>query len=601
MVFMRQFRAFLTFIFILAFPFHIIGMEVTQINTQEQFDAAVARINKGEAMHLNLASRHFLLKGFINAKSSLSIMGNGATIMSLTDTYSPKEAYKITESHVVYRIKKPLSLFPLFFDEKGNFHRVSESINDNTGVNHAEGDFIVPEGFSAGSQVQIPIPENLRHLKNKTFSNAFGYFDCGWQVINFRLHRSDNKYFYCSTLNACSTKNFQFDKKTYKKPIRFVIYNAELKLGSIFYDNGYLYVPKDIGELSCICRADVYKQTPSLTAQSDFVLDGVSFMGFDGIRVVSDAKNKCEITNCHFQNSIGYALMIQKKGETNLETAKVDKCTFINCAVQNDHIVRIYGVYTGGTCVSLSNCTLSRYNDGVILYKNSVGSVYADGNVYISRNVMYNSPRGHLFLLHGRISVVDNVFYNTDDFNASYERNICSDWGLIYCGYLFNDTEAALKNTLNQVVIERNLLYGAYSYGNQARGIYIDDGRGDVECRDNVILNTQSYSMDSRNVKMTDASSVRNQFIGNIVTSRYQLASGPAVKGKDRPVSRSNILLDSRENVTSGVDVLEDDSRLELDSECFFKDGKVWVSRELYKKLRRSRAWRSINKHIGRK
>lgn len=595
---MRRFRIFIT-ISILAFPFHIIAMEVTQINTQEQFDAAVERINKGEAMHLNLASRHFLLKGSINAKSSLAIWGNGATIMSLSDTYSPKEAYKITESHVVYRIKKPLSLFPLFFDDKGNFYRVSESVDDNIGVNHAERDFIVPEGLSAGSQLQIPIPENLKQLKNKTFSNAFGYFDCGWQVINFSLDRSDNKYFYCSTLNACSTNNFQFDKKTYKKPIRFVVYNAELKLGSIFYDNGYLYVPKDIGDLNCICRANVYKQIPSLTTRSDFVLDGVSFMGFDGIRVISDAKNKCEITNCHFQYSIGYALMIQKKGETNLETAKVDKCSFINCAVQNDHIVRIYGAYTGGTCVSLSNCTLSRYNDGVIMYKNSVGSVFADGNVSISRNVMYNSPRGHLFLKQGRIFVVDNVFYNTDDFNARYERNICSDWGMIYCNHLYKDTESALSDTTNKIVIERNLIYGAYSYGNQARGIYIDDGRGDVECRNNVILNTQSFSIDSRNAKLTDASSARNKFIGNIVTSRYQLASGPAVKGKDRPASRGNTILDSRENVTSGVDILEDDSRFEIDSECYFKDGKVWVSHDLYKKLRRSPAWRSINKHVG--
>ena len=214
---------------------------------------------------------------------------------------------------------------------------------------------------------------------------------------------------------------------------------------------------------------------------------------------------------------------------------------------------------------------------------------------------MFNSPRGHLFLKQGKIIVTDNVFYNSDVFNANYERNICSDWGMIYCNHLYKDTESALNDTTSKIVIERNLIYGAYSYGNQARGIYIDDGRGDVECRNNVILNTQSYSMDSRNVKLTDASSVRNQFIGNIVTSRYQLASGPAVKGKNRPVSRGNILLDSRENVTSGVDVLEDDSRLDIDSECFFRDGKVWVSRALYKKLKRSPAWRSINHHVGRK
>ena len=438
-------------------------------------------------------------------------------------------------------------------------------------------------------------------MKNKVFSDAFGYFDCGWQVINFKLSRSDNKYFYCSTLNACSTKNFQFDKKTYKKPIRFVIYNAELKRNSIFYDKEFLYVPKSIGQLNCINRVDIYKQTPTLTTQSDIILDDLKFMGFDGIRVVSNANNKCEITNCHFQNCIGYALMIQKKGDTNLETAKVDKCTFINCAVQNDHIVRLFGTYTGRTSVSLSNCTITRYRDGVVMYKNSVGSVSVDGDVSISRNVMYNSPRGHLFLKRGEIIVTENFLYNSDTFNSAYDRNICSDWGLIYCNHIFSDTESALNNSDNKILLERNLLYGAYSYGNQARGIYIDDGRGDVECRDNVILNTQSYSIDSRNVTLTDASSARNQYIGNIVTSRYQLFAGPAVNGKNKPVTHGNILLDPRENVTSGIGIVKEDSRFDIDTDCSFKDGKVLVSRALYKKIKKSPAWRSNKKYVGKK
>ena len=598
---MRFFRKLITISIILAYPLHVFGVEETRINTQAQFDAAIERINKGEEMHLNLASRRFLLNGSINAKSPLSIVGNGATITSLSDTYSPKEAYKVTETHVVYRIKKPLSLFPLFFDDKGDLYRVSESVIDSVGVNYAEGDFVVPEGFSAGSQLQIPIPKYLKHLKNKVFSDAFGYFDCGWQVINFKLSRSDNKYFYCSTLNACSTKNFQFDKKTYKKPIRFVIYNAELKRNSIFYDKEFLYVPKSIGQLNCINRVDIYKQTPTLTTQSDIILDDLKFMGFDGIRVVSNANNKCEITNCHFQNCIGYALMIQKKGDTNLETAKVDKCTFINCAVQNDHIVRLFGTYTGRTSVSLSNCTITRYRDGVVMYKNSVGSVSVDGDVSISRNVMYNSPRGHLFLKRGEIIVTENFLYNSDTFNSAYDRNICSDWGLIYCNHIFSDTESALNNSDNKILLERNLLYGAYSYGNQARGIYIDDGRGDVECRDNVILNTQSYSIDSRNVTLTDASSARNQYIGNIVTSRYQLFAGPAVNGKNKPVTHGNILLDPRENVTSGIGIVKEDSRFDIDTDCSFKDGKVLVSRALYKKIKKSPAWRSNKKYVGKK
>ena len=141
---MRFFRKLITISIILAYPLHVFGVEETRINTQAQFDAAIERINKGEEMHLNLASRRFLLNGSINAKSPLSIVGNGATITSLSDTYSPKEAYKVTETHVVYRIKKPLSLFPLFFDDKGDLYRVSESVIDSVGVNYAEGYFVVP-------------------------------------------------------------------------------------------------------------------------------------------------------------------------------------------------------------------------------------------------------------------------------------------------------------------------------------------------------------------------------------------------------------------------------------------------------------------------
>lgn len=598
---MRRSHLLISIIFFFMFHISVFGIETTKINTQAQFDSAIERINKGEEMHLQLASRRFYLNGSVKAKSPLSIIGADVTIVSCSERYSPKEAVRITDSHVVYRIKSRLSVFPLFFDDKGEICQVSESVIDSIGVNYAEGEFIVPEQYSAGSQLQIPIPKNLIHLKNMSFSNSFGYFDCGWQVINFRLSRSDGRYFYCTTLNSCSTKNYQFDSKTYKKPIRFVIYNAELKNDAIYYDNSLLYVPKSIGDLNSISKEDIYKQTSTLTTQSDFILDGIQFLGFDGISINSESKNKCIIKNCKFQNSIGPALIIRKKADRELETAVINKCEFINCAFQNDHCIKIYGACSGKTCVSLSDCKIARNKDGRVIYKNSVGSVSVDGDVSILRNVMCNSSRGHLFLKQGRIYVSDNIFFNSDVFNADSERNICSDWGMIYCNHLYSDTESALNDTTSKIIIERNLIYGAYSYGNHARGIYIDDGRGDVECRNNVILNTQSFSMDSRNVKLTDASSARNQFVGNIVSSRYQLAAGPAVKGNNRPITRGNILLDPRENVTSGVGVMEDDSRVDIDSSCSFKDGKILVSRALYKKLKRSPAWRSVKKYVGKK
>ena len=79
---------------------------------------------------------------------------------------------------------------------------------------------------------------------------------------------------------------------------------------------------------------------------------------------------------------------------------------------------------------------------------------------------------------------------------------------------LITVTKSALDNKIHHILLENNLIYGAYAYGRDARGIFIDDGRGDVTCNNNVILNTQSFSIDSRNVKRHDASSVRVRYKG---------------------------------------------------------------------------------------
>jgi hypothetical protein len=598
---MHCFRSIVVLVAFFVYPYKVNGVDVFRVHTQEQFDLAIERINRGEDLQLHLLAQHYVLNRGIIAKSPLTIIGNGATIMCYSDYYTPNDVYKTTDSHYVYRQNNRLSIFPLFFDDKGLLFRVSESVVDSIGVNHVEGDIIASKQFSSGAQLQIPIPNNLIHLKNRVFSNAYGYFDCGWQVINFRLFRSDSKFFYCVTLNSCSTNNYQFDKKVYKKPIRFVVFNAELKDDSIYFDNEFVFVPKNVGSLYCLNRDEIYRHKPTISVQSDFVLEGVRFLGFDGIRVELGAINKCIIKDCHFRNSIGSALIIYKKGGENAAVACVDNCRFISCAIHNDNCLKIYGSIGGKPCVQLSNCMIMRYGDERIYYKNSVGAVFVDGDVSLINNTMINSPRGQLFLNRGRILVEGNVFLNSDQFNAYYERNLSSDMGMVYCNHLFKDTNLALSNISNRILISRNLIYGAYSYGNYARGIYIDDGRGDVECKRNIILNTQSYSIDSRNVSLTEASSARNLYCGNIVTSCYQLVAGPAVSGKDSPITSGNILFDTRQNVTNGVVVMKMDSRYEQDEECYFHDGKIKVTRGLYKKIRRSPAWHSVGRFIEKK
>lgn len=591
-----------SFFCILFITLHAIafGCKEIKIYNQMQFDAAVERINKGEEMHLRLASGLFYLKESIQAKAPLSIKGDGTLITCYTDSYGSMDVVKTTATHNIYKVKTSFTVYPLFYAKDGRLLHVSESVIDSVGVNYIEGGIIAPEDYSSGVKVQIPISNNLKHLKNKTFAHAFGYFDSGWTVVNFSLERSDDKYFYCTTLNNCATKNYEYDSKVYKKPVRYVIYNVEVKPGAIYYDQNYLYVPKSLDEVYCLMRSNINRQEPNITTYADITLNGVQFVGFDGIKVYSNESSVCDIRKCHFQNSLGSALSIDKKTGQNLREANVNHCTFENCSQYNDMVVMLNSTYDGGSRINMQDCTITRYKEGIVGYKNPREAIHVNGNIALKDNVVYNSCRDHFFTNKGVIHVNGNVLYNTDEFNSNADRNFSSDWGLIYCNHIFKDTREALNNTTHRILLENNLLYGAYAYGGDARGIFIDDGRGDVQCKNNIILNTQLYSMDSRNVKLTDASSIRNRFDGNVIASKYRLAAGNAISGSDTPVVNGNFLLAEQENVIFGVRTEMEDVRLDSDVKCSLYNGKIHVSNDLFRLLKKKAAWKSVRRYVGK-
>ena len=575
--------------------------DITWVCTQDQFDVAVERINRGETSNIIINRGRYVLNKSIKAHAPLYIKGNNV-IITCANTLNRTKALLTTQTHIVYKLNNPLSAFTLFYDKKGNLLPISESISDSLLVNYVDGEILSSSTYESGSLIKIPIPESLEHLKNKVFSRAFGYLDSGWCVVNFRLNESDSDFFYCTTLSRCYTKDYNYDNKVYKKPIRYVIYNAELKRNGIYYDNESLYVPKESQEINYLCMADENNNIPAITAYSDVFIDGVTFEGFSRIYVNSPKDAICNIRNCSFKKSLGCVLKIDKENGVMAKPANISNCLFTDCALQSENIIYLSSNFAGKTCISMRDCTIIRYPQGIISYKNTSGAVYVTADAEIKDNYICNTCRDHLFLWKGSIIVQNNVLLNTDFFNKQVDRNLSEDWGLIYCNHIYKNTEDALNNTeKNHILIENNLLYGAYGYAGYARGIYIDDGRGDVECRNNIILNTQLYSIDSRSVKLTDASSTRNRYEGNIVTSRYKLVAGPAVSGNDIPVTKSNVLLNDNENVTEGVEVLVEDTHWELDSECYCTNGKVYVPRDLYRKLKRSPAWRSVRRHVGRK
>lgn len=571
----------------------------TRITTQEQFDEAVARINKGDEMHLVLGKGRYVLNESLVAKAPISIKGKDAVITCASNPFTIQDKERETSTHYVYRLSQPLSLFPLFYDENDKIIPVSESVIDSIGVNYVEGDIVAPKEFDAGVTIKIPISSNLEHLKNKVFQKAFGYLDSGWGVVNFKLERFDNQYFYCTTINRCSTKDFQYDRRVYKKKVRFVIYNAELKPDRIFYDDERVYVPRTVKELYFVNRADKEHKIPAIVTYSGVQIEGVCFVGISGITVKSPLAAKCEIKKCYFKNSLSTVLRIEKENGQGVNPAVISNCQFMDCALQSGNIVYLSSDHVGDACINMEKCTVSRYPNGVVGYKNPMGAVYVTADAQIMNNEVYNTCRDHFFFWKGRIEAKGNVLYNTDEFNLHTERDYSSDWGLIYCGFVYTDTEEALKNTAHIILIENNLLYGAYAYGGDARGIFIDDGRGDVGCVGNVILNTQIYSIDARNSSLTKVSSVRNHYERNTVTSRYRLVAGDAVNGDNIPTAQSNLVLTDRENVMANARIIETDTIKEVRSDYSCEKGKIKMSRELYEEVRKSPAWNRIKKNLG--
>ena len=581
---------------IFIFPFIPLSSAVTRIKTQQQFDVAVERINAGLEMNLCLAAKTFFLNKEIQATAPLSINGYGATIMGYNSLYEPEEAINKTGDFLVYCLNNKLTLFPIFINDAGKIIGVSESVDEATGVNTIKEDILVSD-FAIGSSVRIPISNNLSHLKESSFDYAFGYLDCGWQVILFRLEKSDNSYFYCKTLNSCRTGNLSYDLNVYKKGIRYVIFNAEKQTGKIYYDKDYIYIPKNEKRVYQVNCRDYNNTQPNFAVSSDFYIKNVRLLNLDGVEVKSKASDLCEIKKCSFENFLGCPLRIDRKEDLYAKEAIIENCTFFKCSLLTGVVVEMDSQCDGSNHITMRSCTVSRYPDGECWYKNPDGAVWANGNVTLLGNVVYNTPRCHIYCGKGKIIVKGNVLYNDDRFNSNKDRNLSCDMGLIYCNHLYSNADAAIANDKHQILLENNLLYGAYSYANNARGIFIDDGRGDVICKNNIIFNTQLYSLDSRNISH-QAASVRNVYEGNIVTSRYRLAAGLAVKGSDIPKTKANLLLNDVNNIVSNSFVEVEDSKLNVNIVCILKDEKVCVSKELYMHIKKSPAWKDARKHV---
>lgn len=560
------------------------------VTTQEEFDAYMKKAQSGEPIDISLTKGNYVLKSTIIARAPFSINGNGSTITYANDKYTCEDAVKRTPDHYICKLKNQIPVFSLFVDGKGNILPVSGSVQEDIRVNtceQIEGDY----SSKPGAELKIPIARNISGLANKEFSKAYGYFDCAWSEMDFRITGSDDNYFNVITLQNCNTGNFNYEKKAYKNDIRYVIFNAEPKAGCIFYDDEYIYIPTSCNEVEVISNDAWGKNTPAIDCRSSVSLSNLTFKSFNGISITSPSDCACNIANCEFLNTLSYALRVNKLTGTEQIPVRITGCRFIHCSVLCHNVVSLSSKPENRNCIEMSNCEIKRYDDTYVGYKNCTGALVVSADATVDNCRIWNTPRCHVYINRGMVTVKNCTLYNTQQFNSFKDRNLSSDLGLVYVNHFTNDAGIAIGNTQNIVLLENNLMYGAYAYGNDARGIFIDDGRGDVACRNNVVLDCQRYSIDSRDARSyVPTSSIRNSLENNYLSTPFRLAAGEGVPENDRPTQSGNVMLTDGQNIiTRTKGELDQDNGIVIrDARTITNGDKVSISRNVKKAIRRT-------------
>lgn len=576
------------------------GCSAQTVYTQQQFDEAIDRTIMGNPVSVRLLPGTYHLSKNINTSASFSIIGLNATISAYTDSYTFDDFDYETPSHYVCRLKTKLNEFSLMVDQNGTLIDISETVEDSILVNKVDS-ILAPAEVKKGSKILIPIPDNLAYLKNKVFQKAFGYFDCGWSRICFKLKKTDGKSLYCETLNSTNVPRYDYEKSTYKNDIRFVIYNAEVKVNAVYYDDEYIYIPKTIKKLN-VKNCNVFANLkPEIEINGSVTISGVTFDGINGISIKSGDTNSCHIMDCEFKHTLGNTLFISKKVKKDFIPAYVTKCKFEECSLLSGVMLSLSSSYIGKNSFFVENCEFVRYPDSKVRYKNTSAMVNVNADAFVSNCRLWNTCRSHLYFTRGYSVSKNNIIYNTPEFNSAVERNLSNDWGLIYVNHIFKVNDNAIANKNHKVIVDGCLLYGAQANAKDARGVMIDNGRGDVVCRNNIVLDCQCYTFDSRETKnFIGTSSIRNVIENNILGGRYRLAGGVDLLEKDFPISRENVLLGEYKNVFNDQSKIESSNKI-IPVDYIVKDGKIYISSEDYESLNNASFFERVKKYIEKK
>ena len=547
------------------------------IQTQAEFDNLLEKASHKYEINAYLKPGIYIVNKSQPIYTKFNLRGNTANIRQKNQIFTKKDAIRRTPTHYICPAEN-INEFSIFVDNDGNIIPLSEEVDTKTKINIVTDDIVCVEDDHNQyiERIKIRIPENLYYLRNRKFDKTFGYIDSWWSAPSFIVSHSDSIYFYCDLSQKRELRQYNAyingEKFQYNQNIAFVIYNVEPKAGRLFFDKKFIYIPKEYDQIEIIDS----KSKPLFVLQenADVKFEEINIVNTTSVFQTNRNSKSLVLINCNFHNILKQA--IDTRYKTNLKSLNLAGCHFSNYSfLDGIPLLNISAPECNG---NITNSIFNQYESGFCFYKNTAQNIYISHckGFKINNNLFFNTSRGGLFLLNGKIEVVSNEFFNDSIFNSYPSRNFSRDAGAIYCSRLYNRFKTQDDN-LNKIQLKLNKIHDFYGKGD-VRGIFIDDGRGDVACYGNLIYNGQSYSIDSRAINTDNYSSIRNEYQYNILAYPYRLTYGDSIETKNRPIINHNVLLfmDNECKVTTPSHTDIQISNFEINNTDIKIDSQAW-------------------------
>lgn len=562
--------------------------EVILITSQNDFEQVGAKLNaslkRGETdIRIVMArgtyyyqNNHIDLAGKEYPNANVCISGNGVVCIAKGERYLSGSAFKgqfsYEKTYLDDKLREVSVWTPLY--QTKELVEVVSSTSKLCRIRNLAGATAVSP---AGSYIQITSWYQSFVYKIERLDKDYIYFTAtnlakgfqgGWNVNNdYNFGKCYPRYRLCNVDGAAgmvyvSGKGVRTPdgiKSVYEcEASRFLVLGYGTKLGSLTVSGiTFLGNARD-GEMGVFSL---------LSPQCKATISNCSFNGLKSSRAITVGnKNNVSITDCRFEGCAESCVI----SSHNAENTIVKNCTFKNCG---DGLRNSFCVWCFGTNYYVGHNTFEDYG------YSAIGLGYGAGNEHkyeISGVVEYNTLR------------------YSDSYMANIDQHTLMDNGAIYISTQ-NDNTTIRYNVIDQ-------FSGMY----ENRGIFCDDGASNLKIYGNVITGVANfYSIDSRRVASVEAksgpSNVGNVIRDNVVDGAVQLVGR---EGSDNGCEYgTNYFLvrggnDKPAVKTGNVTVTGEDVVVEHTGE---KRGKVAVSRQSYKALKKSPEWKKLKKNVARK